>query len=263
MRIGAYTLILSGVFSYCVGARADTISPVFINNTGGPVTDLHVTIQPFGIKITNPPSANDRTSGDQRLDRETHNWYGLTLKAGDQVKPTFESPANKRIKIAEWHWTTGGDAGFDGDIVGDTMTQADLKLSFAPGQAVGDGAVAIHSFGQDFLFNTTAGSSASDSAKLLSSYLQQILFADNLAFYLPTITDPNSVEFLPMILDDGPTYAAIVRQDSGQAITVTDLNVPEPVPFYLTGFGVAVLGVRNGIRRLCSRVSSTPPSHSE
>jgi len=254
MRTAVCTLIFCGAaLGCCAIARADSIQPVFVNNTGGDVTDLHVTIQPFGIKITNPPSGKDRTSGDQRLGRETHNWYGLNLKNGQQVTPTFESNARDRIKISEFHWTTGGTADFDGDIVGGTMNQTDLKLSFAPGQAAGNGAVAVHTSGLDYLFTTSAGSSASDSARLLSQFLQGILFADSLpSFYLPAVDDPSSVEFLGLIFDGGPTYATILRQDSGQAMTIEDLNVPEPLPFYLTGFGTAALCAGVQARRLWS-----------
>jgi hypothetical protein len=237
------------IATYSTSIHASTMTVTFQNNENGVATDLHVNV-PHGTTITNPPSGNDRvTDGNDRIGADRHNWYGLNVMGNGVGKVTTTFEFDGALSIKNWFWTTGGDAFHDGDMLGDVHDQSDLKLSFAPGAATGDGVLAINVLGQQHLFETTAGVSATDSAMLFAQFLGDIQFGGQSLFFL-NFPDATSVEFLELVLTNTPASAEVLHQDSGQGMTLEDLNaVPEPSSLVLLSCGLACLVTRARMRK--------------
>jgi hypothetical protein len=215
----------------------------FTNASGSTADDLHIVFSQSTTVTTNP-FGNDRVNDP--ASNKTHNFWGMSVaNTTGMVTLAFSTNAID-LTIAQWWWTTGGNATTNGTQVGKTNKDTGgTTLSFLGPPATGDGALLVQINGTNNTFTTTAGFTATQEAAALELFLGGLQVS---GFPLINVTMPtsNTDNFVGNLLGDPTTElnVSVLSQDSTQQILLAPFpQVPEPGTFLLLGFGIGLIGI--------------------
>lgn len=150
-------------------AFADKREIKFKNNKGKTVDDLHIVFDTSLVRDTLTGTFGNNVR--HGAGTASYNFYGTEVGSGNTATQTFVRDSGD-IKIKEWWWTKGGNAFKDGDMVGVKRTDnGGLILVWNGGPAAGNGVVLVAMGGQNGMFHTTQGYSASQTCASFIAFI--------------------------------------------------------------------------------------------
>jgi hypothetical protein len=208
----------------------------FTNKSGSDADDLHV-IFTNSTTVTTNPFGNDRISDPAT--NKIHNFWGMGVAQNKDVTLAFSSPATN-LTIAQWWWTSGGNATTDGTRVGNiNKDTGGTELSFIGPPATGNGALLVQINGINNTFTTSAGFTAVQEALALEGFLSALQDA---GFALINVTMPSSIsdDFVGNLLGDPATElnVSVLHEDSTLAFLLEPFPAPEPSTLLLLSVGI-------------------------